>query len=89
MIDESELGPPRFVRTTDAYCAEVDRQRKLVVSGDLKSYDGVTWAWCKFDEGTHWRWLSRWSTTCGGHYPNREDRETAWKVLVDYHERNS
>jgi hypothetical protein len=79
-MTELDFGPPRRVVTMDELDAEVDRQRQLVASGDLRSYGGCTWAWTP---GDNWRWVSKFSTWSGGLWPNHSDREKAWKKLQE------
>lgn len=84
MIDKDDLGPPRRVFSVDEWCKEVDRQKRLVKSGDLRRQGGMTYAWCPLGK-KHWRWLSTYSTTSGGRWPSRDNREQAWLQLLEDH----
>lgn len=77
-----DLGLPRLVHSWDAFDAEVVRQKRLVESGDLRSWCGQTWAWQQVIVGEReekrWGWYCRWHGT-GRTWERRSDRETAWE----------
>lgn len=82
-MTELDFGPPRRVVTMDELDVEVDRQRRLVASGDLRSYGGLTYAWWSWNNIDKWHWVSKFSTTSGGYWPNHSDREQAWNKLQE------
>ena len=89
MIPSSQLGPPRLVQGMSAIREEQARQAFLIASGDLRSLYTRKWGRCtvgwqevETEDGVRWFWCSdshQWS----GAWPNRGDREAAWKAALE------